>query len=57
MFGGKDSFVLQSGLDGWGATSGSFTVRGKTGSVDLTLGAHEGGASGIVYVKGAWSCP
>ena len=67
--GGKASFVLQSGLDGWVATSGSFTIHGKNGgerggavqldetaTVNLTLGAHEGGASGTVYVKGGWKC-
>ena len=69
VFGGKDSFVLQSGLNGWVATSGSFTIHGKnkgerggsvqldeTVTVNLTLGAHEGGASGTVYVKGGWKC-
>jgi len=56
VFGGKASFVLQSGLNGWGATKGSFTIRGKTGTVNLTLGAHEGSAKGTVYVKGGWSC-
>jgi hypothetical protein len=68
-FGGKASFVLQSGLNGWVATSGSFTIRGKnsgerggsvqldeTVTVNLTLGAHEGGATGKVYVKGSWKC-
>ena len=56
VFGGKDSFVLQSGFNGWVATSGSFTVHGKTGTADLTLGAHEGSATGTVYVKGGWTC-
>jgi len=56
VFGGKASFVLQSGLNGWVATSGSFTIHGKTATANLTLGAHEGSASGTVYVKGAWNC-
>ena len=69
VFGGKDSFVLQSGLNGWVATHGAFTIHGKnggerggnvqldeTGTVNLTLGAHEGGATGTVYVKGSWKC-
>ncbi len=68
-FGGKASFVLQSGLEGWVATHGSFTVHGKNGgerggnvqldetvTVNLTLAAHEGGAAGTVYVKGGWKC-
>jgi hypothetical protein len=67
--GGDASFVLQSGLDAWVATSGSFTVHGKNhgergGSIQLdetvtaniTLAAHEGGASGTVEVKGSWKC-
>ena len=67
VFGGKSSFVLQSGLNGWVATSGSFTIHGKsateravqlgeTVTANLTLGAHEGGAAGTVYVKGSWKC-
>lgn len=56
VFGGKASFVLQSGLNGWVATSGSFTIHGKTATANLTLGAHEGSASGTVHVSGAWTC-
>jgi len=67
VFGGKSSFVLQSGLNGWVATSGSFTIRGKSGTegaaqlgetvtANITLGAHEGSATGTVYVKGSWKC-
>jgi len=69
VFGGDASFVLQSGLDGWVATRGSFTVHGKNGgerggsvqldetvTANITLDAHEGGASGIVEVKGSWKC-
>ena len=63
----QSSFVLQSGLNGWVATSGSFTIRGKSGTegaaqlgetvtANITLGAHEGSATGTVYVKGSWKC-
>jgi hypothetical protein len=50
------SFVLQSGLNGWVATKGSLTVSGTSGKVNLTLGAHEGSATGTVQVTGSWNC-
>jgi hypothetical protein len=50
------SFVLQSGLNGWVATKGSLTVSGTSGKVKLTLGAHEGSATGTVQVTGSWNC-
>lgn len=50
------SFVLQSGLNGWAATTGSLTVSGTSGKVNLTLGAHEGSATGTVHVTGSWNC-
>ena len=53
---GRTSVVLASGFNGWVATSGSFTVHGKSGTVNATLGAHEGSAKGTVHVKGGWSC-
>lgn len=56
-FGGSSSFALESGgLNAWVATSGTMTIRASTGTVNLTLGAHEGSATGTVYVKGGWSC-
>jgi len=54
--GSLPSFVLQSGLNGFVATKGSLTVSGKSGAVNLTLGAHEGSATGTVQVKGSWNC-
>ena len=54
---GRVSFTLTtSGFKGWVATSGSITVKGDTGKVNLVLGAHEGAATGVVKVKGQWSC-
>jgi hypothetical protein len=54
---GRTSFVLAtSGFTGWVATSGWITVKGDTGKVNLVLGAHEGAATGVVHVKGGWSC-
>ena len=50
------TFVLQSGLNGWVATKGTMTLGNNSGKVNLTLGAHEGTASGTVYVKGSWKC-
>ena len=50
------TFVLQSGLDGWVATKGTMTLGINSGTVNLTLGAHEGSASGTVHVKGSWKC-
>jgi hypothetical protein len=51
-----ESFVLQSGLNGWVATSGTITVTASSAKVNLTLKNHEGTASGTVHVKGAWTC-
>lgn len=50
------SFVLQSGLNGWVATKGTMILGNSSGKVNLTLGAHEGSASGTVHVKGSWKC-
>jgi len=50
------TFVLQSGLNGWVATKGTMTLGSSSGAVNLTLGAHEGSASGTVHVKGSWKC-
>jgi hypothetical protein len=50
------TFVLQGGLDGWVATKGTMTLGINSGTVNLTLGAHEGSASGTVHVKGSWKC-
>ncbi len=56
-FGGSSSFALESGgFNAWVATSGTMTIKASTGTVSLTLGAHEGSATGTVYVKGGWSC-
>jgi hypothetical protein len=53
----KSSFVLEtSNLTAWVATSGKMTVTSHSGTVNLTLGAHEGAATGTVYVKGSWNC-
>ena len=52
----SDSFVLQSGLNGWVASSGTITVTASSAKVNLTLKGHEGAASGTVYVQGAWTC-
>jgi hypothetical protein len=43
-------------LNGWGATKGTMTLGNSSGKVNLTLGAHEGSASGIVHIKGSWKC-
>ena len=51
-----DSFVLQSGLNGWVATSGTITVTASSAKVNLTFKNHEGTAKGTVYAKGAWTC-
>ncbi len=53
---GRTSFVLASGFKGWVATSGSITVSGTTGKVNLVLSAHEGGTTGVVHVQGWWNC-
>lgn len=54
---GHDSFVLgTSDYTGWVATKGSMTIIAHTGSVNLTLGGHEGKATGTVYVAGTWTC-
>jgi hypothetical protein len=55
-FSPPDLFVLQSGLNGWVATSGTITVTASSAKVNLTLKNHEGTASGTVHVKGAWTC-
>jgi len=54
---GVDSFVLDtSNYTGWVATKGSMTVIATSGSVNLTLGGHEGEATGTVHVAGTWNC-
>ena len=41
----------------WDAKSGSFTVEGATGSVNVTLQPEPGSsAHGLVHVKGTWKC-
>jgi len=35
---------------------GTMTLGNNSGAVNLTLGTHEGTASGTVYVKGSWKC-
>jgi hypothetical protein len=53
----KSSFVLEtSNLTAWVATSGKITITSDSGTVNLTLGAHEGAATGTVHVKGSWNC-
>ncbi|HXZ83232.1 MAG TPA: hypothetical protein VED84_05735 [Acidimicrobiales bacterium] len=57
---GKVYVVLEtSGLVAWVSSSGSVTVGGKgtTGSINATLGLHEGTATGTVHLTGSWSCP
>jgi hypothetical protein len=52
-----DSFVLgTSDYTGWIATKGSMTVIATSGTVNLTLGGHEGLATGTVHVAGTWYC-
>jgi len=42
----------------WDATKGSITVKGSSGSINVTLkGSPESGASGTVKIKGSWACP
>lgn len=50
------TFVLQSGQNAWVATGGTMTFSSGVNTVNLTLGAHEGSASGTVHIKGKWSC-
>jgi hypothetical protein len=53
----KSSFVLEtSNLTAWVATKGTMTITSHSGTVNLTLGAHEGAATGTVHVKGSWRC-
>ena len=52
----KSSFVLRRNLTAWVATSGKMTITSHSGTVNLTLGAHEGAANGTVHVKGGWNC-
>lgn len=41
----------------WDTKSGSFTVKGATGSVDVTLEPEPGSnGHGLVHVKGSWNC-
>jgi hypothetical protein len=41
----------------WYTKSGSFKVKGATGSVDVTLQPEPGSKShGLVHVKGTWNC-
>ncbi len=43
--------------DSWNTKSGSFTVKGATGSVNVTLQPQPGSKShGLVHVKGTWNC-
>ena len=52
-----DSFVLgTSNYTGWVATKGTMTVGATSGSVNATLGGHEGEATGTITVKGNWTC-
>jgi len=53
---GSGTFILQSGLNGWSATSGIFSITATSAKVNLTLSNHEGSASGTVHVKGSWTC-
>ncbi len=42
----------------WYTKSGSFTVKGATGSVQVTLEPEPGSSGhGLVHVKGSWNCP
>ena len=41
----------------WYTKTGSFKVKGATGSVDVTLQPEPGSKShGLVHVKGTWNC-
>ncbi|MFZ1063080.1 MAG: hypothetical protein WAN30_06370 [Acidimicrobiales bacterium] len=54
---GNASFVLgTSNFTGWVATKGSMTIIANSGTVNLTLGGHEGEATGTVHVAGTWTC-
>jgi hypothetical protein len=41
----------------WDATTGSITVDGASGSLNVTTKGVTGGASGQVKIKGSWDCP
>lgn len=43
----------------WVSSGGSLAIQGKTGetgSVNVTLGEHEGTVPGTVHFKGSWNC-
>jgi hypothetical protein len=55
----KTNVVLMGGIAyAWVSSGGSVTVgkAGSTGSINATLGLHEGVAKGTVYLKGSWNC-
>ncbi|MGP0032213.1 MAG: hypothetical protein ACLPVF_17130 [Acidimicrobiales bacterium] len=44
--------------ESWTAKSGSFTVKGKTGSANMVLKPQIGSSTrGLLRVKGTWNCP
>lgn len=51
------SVLLESGLNAWVSTSGTLTIKATSGKVNVTLGDHEGAATGKLSIKGSWSCP
>jgi hypothetical protein len=57
---GSSSFSTEANgsiSDAWYTKSGSFTVKGATGSVNVTLQPEPGSnAHGLVHVKGTWNC-
>jgi hypothetical protein len=55
----KLNVVLMGGIAyAWVSSAGKLTVgkAGATGSINATLGLHEGMATGNVYLKGSWNC-
>jgi hypothetical protein len=55
----KLNVVLMGGIAyAWVSSAGKLTVGkgGMTGSINATLGLHEGTATGTVYLKGSWKC-
>jgi hypothetical protein len=56
-FGGSTIVTLTTiNLEGWVATKGSVTLKGKTINLNVTLGAFESGAKGVTALKGSVNC-
>jgi hypothetical protein len=56
-FGGSTIVTLTTvNLEGWVATKGSVTLKGKTIKLNVTFGAFESGAKGVTTLKGSVNC-